>query len=173
MDVVMTMRPQQPVCIVGCGRWLRRDDEVGLRIARSLSEGDSLPQARIYSTEAPAIDIPTWLDGVGLLVVIDAAKSSNGHPPGRWDRIDYRATDARIRARSNTDTHGLSVDLALSVSESLGLLPENVWIYAVVAEDVGHGDGLSPSVARAASELQEVLVGDVMGWLCRSEVCHA
>ncbi|MEK6643123.1 MAG: hydrogenase maturation protease [Planctomycetota bacterium] len=169
----MAAQFKRPVCIVGCGRWLRRDDEVGLRIARLLSESDSLPQTRIYSTEAPAIDIPTWLDGVELLVVIDAAKSGNGHPPGSWDRIDCRTTNARIRARGNTDTHGMSVDLALSLSESLGLLPKDVWIYAVVAEDVGYGDGLSPVVARAAPVLCDALVLDVKGWLCQSEVCHA
>ncbi len=171
--MIMVSQFQKPACIVGCGRWLRHDDEVGLRIARSLSESDSLPQAHVYSTEAPAIDIPTWLDGVELLILIDAAKSSNGHPPGSWDRIDYRATDTRIRGRGNTDTHGMSVDLALTLSESLGLLPKDVWIYAVVAEDVGHGDGLSPGVARAATGLRDALVRDVKGWLCQSEVCHA
>ena len=86
------------IVVVGCGRWLRRDDQVGLLVARRLSEAGLL-DARIVETESPGGDLPVELEGADLLVVVDAARPGKTTAPGAWSRIDYRREADRIVSR--------------------------------------------------------------------------
>jgi hydrogenase maturation protease len=86
------------ILVFGCGRWLCRDDQVGLLVAQALEtralETRQLAGVRIITSENPGADLPACLSGERLLVVIDAAAADDRHPPGTWQRIDAR----RIRA---------------------------------------------------------------------------
>ncbi len=140
------------VCIVGCGRWLRRDDQAGLVAAQRLEEGNSLA-AEIILTESPGADTLTHLAGSDLLIVVDAAEPDERHPPGAWRRIDYRAAPHRLRTRSCCSTHTMGLGLALRLAERLNELPERVWVYAIAIASVGYGEQISSPVARAISEV--------------------
>lgn len=161
-----------PIAIVGCGRWLRRDDQAGLIVARALAKLPP-PGCRVYDTEAPAMDIPNVLEGSRLLIIVDAARSAVGHPPGSFARMDYWQHKDHLATRCRTDTHTLSVDMALSLAAEIGDLPPDVWIYAVTAEDCGYGEDLSPCVAAAVPDVIARIEADVLAWLSKKETCHA
>ena len=169
----MARGPLQQVCIVGCGRWLRADDQVGLRVVEALMKSERLSGARIESTESPAADIPNWLEGIRLLILVDAARGSRSHPPGSFRRLAYGKDGNRLQRRNARETHGLSVDLALSVSESLTLLPQDAWIYAIAVEDCGYGEDLSAPVKATVPKVCVAIEHDVRSWLRKLERCHA
>lgn len=171
----MNMCPDrlQQVCIVGCGRWLRADDQVGLCVVEALMKNPRLSGARIYLTEAPAADIPNWLDGIALLILVDAARGSVANPPGSFQRLVYGRDGHRLHSRNARDTHGLSVDLALNLSESLALLPHESWIYAIAVENCGYGEELSAPVNTAVPKVCNAILNDVQAWLKELEPCHA
>ncbi len=162
----MTTGEQGRVCIIGCGRWMHRDDQIGLRIARQLAEVH-IPNTRVVATESPSVDVAAYLDdGVALLVLVDAARKASGHAPGSWRRIDYRREPNRVESRAvPLDTHSLSVDAALVLAESLGLLPSEVWIYAVAVEDVEPGEAMSAVVLDVVEPITRRIADDVQGWL--------
>lgn len=168
----MTAIRSSEVCIIGCGRWLRRDDQAGLLVAQML-EGQDTHDAEIVSTESPGADIPHHLENCRLLILIDAAEPDDKHPPGTWKRIDYRNASKRIRSRSRTTTHTISVDTALKVSEALGVLPETVWVYAIAIEDTNYGETLTPKVGQAVCDISEAIQTDIEHWSKNHELSHA
>lgn len=192
------MPPPGPsrVLIVGCGGSLRRDDQAGLRIGEALAR-ETLPSGvEVLLTEAPGADIPARLEGrndLALLVVIDAALAGPHDPPGTWRRFDYHREPHRIEPtfraagfspgglanRSATppdrqpcgryDVHGTGVDAALMLAGRLGMLPAEVWVYALAVADVGYGEELTGPVAAAIGELTARVRADVAAWLAPRE----
>ncbi len=166
------LHSEPEIAVVGCGRWLRRDDQSGLLAAEFL-ETSLAPKCLVVGTEAPATDIPNLLEGVRLLIIVDAARSADGHPPGSWARMDYWTHKDHLAQRCRTDTHALSVDLALSLAEAMGTLPQDTWIYAIAAEDCGYGEDVTPAVAKAITEVTACIETDIADYLSGKEVCHA
>jgi hydrogenase maturation protease len=105
-------------------------------------------------------DILGNLDGVELLILVDAARSDAAHPPGAWQRIDYVRDRPRLGSRPNTNVHSLSVELALNLSHEMGRLPPEVWVYAIAAEDYGHGEEVAPQVRRAIREVAQRIMAE-------------
>ncbi|MFH1418945.1 MAG: hydrogenase maturation protease [Planctomycetota bacterium] len=163
----MAVGEQGRVCIVGCGRWMRRDDQIGLKIARRVAEAHS-PNTRVIETESPTVDVAAHLDGdTQLLVLVDAARKAPGHPPGSWQRIDFRRERERLAASAPPlDTHSLSVDAALALAEEMRLLPPEVWIYVVAVENVEQGEAMSSSLLDVTEQLTEHIIEDIEAWFC-------
>lgn len=152
-----------PVMIVGCGRWLRRDDQAGLIAAERLA-ADPPSGATVVITEAPGGDIVTSLGNVGLLVILDAASASEAMPSGTWRRLEHHHWPDLLRSRAAGDSHSLGVDVALRLAERLGVLPPEVWIYAIAVEDVGFGEHVSPGVQVAIDAVARAARHDVSQW---------
>lgn len=156
------------VCLFGCGRWLRCDDQTGLLIAEAIA-ALALPGVVVRLSEAPAADLPVGLDGADLLIVVDAARSNERFPPGTWQRIDYRLAPERLSARGSTlDVHQLSVEAALKLAEELRLLPPEVWVYAVAVAGNDYGEEISPLVRPVLTELAARISADIAAWQNRS-----
>ena len=66
---------------------------------------------------------------------------------GAVRRVDYRAEPRAIQIVRRAGTHGIGLAEALSLAERLGLLPQEVFIYAIAAERFEPGDPLSKSSA--------------------------
>lgn len=158
--------------IVGCGRHLRQDDGVGLRVAEALS-GLAGATLVVTTSEAPGADLPLGLDDLDLLIIVDAARTPDA-AAGDWRRIVWRAEGANqpnhalLRAVEPltfaTSGHTLGVIDALRVAEALGTLPRNVWIYAIFAENFGFGADLSLATSRAATEVARAIPLDIAAW---------
>jgi hydrogenase maturation protease len=153
------------VCIVGCGRRFRSDDQVGLVVAEALQQR-GIPDARIIATESPCADILTCLDDTELLIVVDAAARKDGYAPGTCRRIDYGRATAQVEEKlcCHMSPHTLSVDAALTIARELRLLPPEVWIYAVSADCFEYGEKLSPAVGDAVDRLVARIRRDVEAW---------
>jgi hydrogenase maturation protease len=156
------------VLIVGCGASLRRDDQVGLRVAETLIHAGLPSPVQVKSTESPCVDLLEELAerrDVGLFVVIDAAGPDPGRSPGTWCRIDARQQPHRIQKGDRSNVHGLSVDAAFEIAAAMGLLPPNVWVYVVAAGEIGYGEEMTPAVSAAVAIVAARIVADVNAWL--------
>lgn len=163
-----------PVRVLGCGRSLRRDDQTGLIIAARL-ERLALPGVHTMFSECPGADLLDELDGVEVLVVVDAASATADAPPGTWTRIDYHDNPDRLHVRGTANTHTAGLAAALSVGRQLGTLPPNVWAYVVAGADFGYGEGCSPAVERTIPSITRAIGRDVSRWFSKraAEASHA
>ena len=169
-----------PVCVIGCGRSHRRDDQIGLRVAEAL-ESDPPPHTTLRTSQAPGVDLIADLEGVDLLVVVDTAQATQEFPVGEATRIDYLGSSASAgpprltppRAAQSDPSHMLGVNYALKLGRDLKILPQTVWIYTVAGQDFDYGEGVSPGVEAAVRSVAERIRADVAAWLQRRETGHA
>ena len=155
------------VRIVGCGRQLMGDDQAGLGVAQYL-RGLHLPDTIVVCDESPGSELAVGLEGaVGLLIVVDAAPAGAAHKPGSFVRLDYRAHPEKFISSARGDTHSLSVAQGLKLAETLGLLPESVWVYALFGVRFERTDELTGAVGAAIEVLAERVAQDVREWLAQ------
>jgi len=141
------------------------DDQAGLGVAQYL-RGLHLPQTIVVCDESPGSELAVGLDeAVELLIVVDAAPADATHASGSFVRIDYRAHPERLISSARADTHSLSVAQGLKLAETLGLLPESVWVYALFGTRFERTDELTGAVGAAIEVLGQRIGQDVKEWL--------
>jgi hydrogenase maturation protease len=131
--------------VVGVGNRWRRDDAVGLVVARSVDgiehEGDC---ARL---------LHLW-DGDDDVVIVDAAAAAGA--AGTVHRLDPRAQPLPASLLSSS-THAFGVADAIELARGLGRLPRSLRVYAIEGASFELGQGLSPAVEHAAGEVADEL----------------
>ncbi len=138
-----TGRPARVV--IGVGNPHRRDDRCGLDVLRTLA-GRVPPDVALFEAPADATALlDLWADRE-LAIVVDAVRSDR--PAGtlhRW-ALGEGALPTEL---GGTSTHGLGIAEAVGLGRSLDRLPRRLTVLGIEAADLGVGEGLTPSVARA------------------------
>lgn len=168
------------VIVMGCGRSHRRDDQVGLLIADLLEAGPP-PNTRVLKSEDPGADLLTEVAGFDLVIIVDANRSRVSTQPGSCSRFVISrkggtGLDDLFKSQGDrpvSSSHLLSVMDALATSRELGLLPPELWIYAVSAESFGYGDELSHGLRRSIRDVARRIQTDVRAWLRIRSPRHA
>lgn len=135
--------------VIGVGNPYRRDDAVGLVLARRLKDGLPGNVAVIEESGEGAALMEAWR-GAAAVVIIDAARS--GLAPGTVHRFDAHAGAIPTRL-FHYSTHAFSVAEAVEMARALDQLPPRLVVYGVEGRDFSAGEGLSPEVAAASDEL--------------------
>jgi hydrogenase maturation protease len=145
--------------VIGVGNDYRRDDAVGLQVARRFSEQQATGVSVIEQTGEGAALIEAW-QGASAVMVIDAVHS--GGKPGAIYRFEAhtRPMPANFFQYS---THAFSLAEAIELARTLKRLPPRVVVYGVEGKNFTSGVGLSPEVETAA---QEVTIRILSEWRC-------
>jgi len=154
--------PGYSIRIIGLGNSMRGDDAVGLLAARRLRR-DLGDRAEVTEAEMAGVDIVELIKGVGVAILIDAARS--GQRPGTIHRLDASTRPIGV-GMFPSSSHALGVSEALELARVLGVLPKAVIVYGI---EVGHteaGQPLSPQVAKALDEVVGLVIQEC-------EACHA
>jgi hydrogenase maturation protease len=143
--------------IIGLGNEYRRDDAVGLIVARRLREAaPSSVQVLEESGEGTAL-IESWQD-VDTVILIDAVHS--GAKPGTIHRLDAHAQPiAKKFFRFSTHAFGLAE--AVELARALGRLPPRLIVYGIEGKAFEAGVGLSPEIEAVAQEVVERVLGEL------------
>lgn len=137
--------------VIGVGNAYRRDDGVGLAVARRLQER-RIPGITVRTLAREASDLLESWEGIDQVVVIDAANS--GAPPGTVHR--FHAGTAPLPAELfRCSTHSFGVAEAVELARALGKLPACLVVYGITAEEFQPGAGLTPEVEAVVDEVVE------------------
>jgi len=153
------------ILLIGIGNEYRRDDGVGLFIARAVSARKLANVEIIEASGEGAGLIEAWRDQEEVIVV-DAVAS--GAAPGTLHRFvvsSFRraeqggTTNAQeIPARFfNYSSHAFGLAEAIAMARALKLLLPRLVVYGIEGADFGAGVGLSPAVEQAARQLIDSL----------------
>ena len=145
------------ILVIGIGNAYRRDDAVGLIIARRLKqEFRDQVQVREESGEGVAL-MDSWRNS-DAVILLDAVQT--GGMPGTVYRLDARA--APIPAHFfRYSTHACGVAEAVELARALDQLPPQLIIYGVEGGNFEAGAELTPSVEDAVSEIVERIRRDL------------
>lgn len=144
------MKPQPRLVLIGLGHTMRRDDGVGLWVARRI-QARSHPGLMVIPMGVPdPIALAQAWEGATITWIVDAVMAAK--PPGtllrlRWDRL---LIDPQGRWFS---THGISLWEAITLARMLHEPPLQMIVYGIVGQDFSHGEGLSPEVEAGAYRL--------------------
>lgn len=67
---------------------------------------------------------------------------------------------------SNLSSHTLCLTQVIGIARALGILPQELVVYAIGGMDFSFGEGLSPKVERAAAEVAGRIVAECTQGLC-------
>lgn len=157
----MPARP--PKLLVGVGNVLRRDDGVGVYVARVLASLPLSADVEVYDAGTLGLDLASILEHRARVVIVDAIEAAG--EPGAVFRLEPQ--ELRPYARSEISLHDVHLLDALDETQLLGNAPREVVVLAVQVADVSAGIGLSPAVARALRHVVNLAVKElgVAGWV--------
>jgi hydrogenase maturation protease len=146
-----------PIHVIGVGSPLG-DDAVGWETVRQLQRQREWGSEFAFHTVEGGQGLLDLLDGRGSLWLVDALDSTE--TPGTILRLEW--PDPRVEALCPGTTHHLRPAETLQLAASLGLLPAQVVLWAIVGACFGPQAGLSPAVAAAVPELVQLLVAELL-----------
>lgn len=152
------MKRAEAVTIVGVGNWYRRDDGVGIAVARRL-RGRLPSGVRIVEVSGGGTALlDTWKDAA-TVVIVDAVQS--GARPGTIHRLDAHAGQIPS-SYFHCSTHAFNVAEAVELARALGQLPPCMIVFGIEGKDVTPGIGLSAEVQEAAGIVTERLLAECL-----------
>lgn len=145
--------------IIGLGNEYRRDDAVGLIVARRVK--DAAPEhARVLEQSGEGAGLmESWKDA-DAVILIDAVHC--GAKPGTLHRLDAHTQPIPTRF-FHYSTHAFSVAEAIELARVLGQLPPRLILYGIEGKTFEAGLGLSPEVEKAAQKVVGRVLGDLRG----------
>ncbi len=147
--------------VIGIGNDYRRDDAVGLVVARRIRQSHLAGVAVLEQSGEGTALMEAWRDA-GTVIVVDAVQS--GAAPGTIHRLDTQAQ--KIPASFfHYSTHAFSVAEAVELARALNQLPPRLILYGIEGKDFAAGEKLSPEVAAAVDELLARVRQEIQGFI--------
>ncbi|MGA2111586.1 MAG: hydrogenase maturation protease [Anaerolineales bacterium] len=145
--------------ILAVGDTLRADDGAGAAVLEELRESRRLPAAvRLLDAGTAGLDIALTLGEVARAIIVDAADL--GMPAGNWTRLGGDGLGL-VGHHEGSSTHSAGLADALALGEALGLLPEELVLYAIQPETLSFQEGLSAPVARAVPQVTSAILEEL------------
>lgn len=153
--------------VIGLGNPIRRDDGIGVTVARMVREKTSGRDVRVMEISAGGLRLMDEMVGYDRAIIIDSIQTRGGAAGAV-----YRFAPDDMPLTRNTDcTHDTTLVDALRTGRELGMrLPDDITIFAVEAADVDEfGEEMTVEVAAAAGGVAGrvlALCGDMDGEGC-------
>jgi hydrogenase maturation protease len=142
--------------VIGVGNEFRRDDGVGLVVARRIAQ--ECPDVTVIEQSGEGAALMEAWQSDETVYLIDAV--SSGAAPGTIHR--FSAHEQEIPAQFfSYSTHAFSVAEAIEVARVLNHLPPRLVVYGVEGQDFGSGLGLSATVEQAAHRLTARILEEI------------
>lgn len=143
--------------VIGVGNNYRRDDAVGVAIARALRE-KNLRHVQVLEQSGEGTALLEAWRGAGRVILIDAVRS--GAAPGTIFRFEAHRQSIPTKF-FHSSTHDFGVAEAIELARTLGQLPKSLIVYGIEGKDFSLGEGLSPEVAHAASQVLDKILNEL------------
>ncbi len=145
------------VLVIGVGNLYRRDDAVGLIVARALRERN-LDNIEVLEMSGEGTALLEAWRGAETVILIDAVHS--GAAPGTIFRVEAHRQPIPTKF-FRYSTHNFGLAEAIELARTLGQLPKELIVYGIEGKDFTVGEGLSPGVAHAASQVLKQILNDI------------
>ena len=144
--------------VIGVGNGLRRDDGVGLYVARMVEELAIKDVTVIEGISDGYALVEAWND-FNRAIVVDCTVS--GEAAGRIIRFDALSENIPTDLFNGYSTHSISVVDAVELGKVLGRIPHSLIIFGVEGEDILPGEGLTAKVEEAAARVAGLIAEEL------------
>ena len=140
--------------IIGLGNPFIGDDAVGVVVARKLRQYEQA-SVSILDGGLAGLNLLHEMEGIDTLILIDAVQSQSKAGtifrftiPQDLEKIGKLAWGA-----SASSTHSFGLTEALTLAQTLEVLPRHVILYGIELSQIQKGQGLSPTVSKAIKDV--------------------
>lgn len=147
------------VLVIGVGNETRRDDAAGLIVSRKLKAELSEDGVVVVEETGDGARLVERWRGFNMTILIDALRS--GDEPGRVHRFEA-AKSPLPASLFQYSTHAFGVPQAIELARALDQLPQRLIVYGIEGKCFDQGTSLSHVVERAAQELVESLIIEII-----------
>lgn len=139
--------------IIGVGNDFRRDDAVGLLVARTLAE-KGLAGTRVVECTGEGTQLMELFGRELVIFLIDAIVSGQQIGTVQFFDAHLRPLPTHFFLHS---THAFSVAEAIELARELNRLPKTIVVCGIEGKEFGFGDEISPLLAKAMPKIiQEI-----------------
>jgi hydrogenase maturation protease len=143
--------------VIGVGNGFRRDDAVGLEVARRLRARAPSGEIAVREHEGETLELLDTWGAAEAIVVVDALCS--GGVPGTVQRVDASRDPLPGCFRGSSSTHAVGLAEAIELARALHRLPARVVVFGVEGRRFDAGGELTDDV--------RAVVGPVAGRVLR------
>jgi hydrogenase maturation protease len=147
---------KSPILVIGVGNDYRRDDAIGLVVARRVKALGLKNVIVIEDAGEGAHLIESWNEAE-TVIVVDAV--SSGSAAGTIHRFDATAQTFPSKI-FRYSSHAFNVADAIELARSLNRLPQVLVVYGIEGRRFDAGMGLSPEVDQAVEEVLSRIMGE-------------
>ncbi len=137
--------------IVGIGNPYRRDDKIGLIIAKRLH---NILKYDIVESDGDLLNLIDILQRYDLVILIDAINLQT--TAGRLHKYDINNLDVEPL----TSTHAINIIEVLELIKIIGKMPKMIF-YGIEGKDFEMGEGLSEEVEDSIDDIVNSIVKDI------------
>lgn len=141
------MKPE--ILLIGVGNEYRRDDGVGLLIARKL-RSKNLPKTTVFEKSGEGASLMETWQGAASVFLFDAV--SSGGEEGKIHRF-HAHLEPIPKNFFNYSTHAFSVAEAVELARALHQLPSSLTVYGIEGKNFQEGIGVSAKVKESAQKV--------------------
>lgn len=152
------MKKPPDILVIGIGNEFRRDDSVGVMVAREVAKLE-FPDVKVIEMSGEGATLmEAWKDA-GTAILIDAVCSDN--MPGTVHRLEPK-TETIPSNFFNYSTHAFSVAEAIELAKALKTETPELVLYGIDGADFGAGDGLSEVVEQKVQDVLIMVIHDIL-----------
>ncbi|UCE66046.1 MAG: hydrogenase maturation protease [Candidatus Zixiibacteriota bacterium] len=144
--------------IIGIGNGFRKDDGVGLEIARRIEELN-LPGITVAKSTGDITNYINVFRDFEILIIADSIKNAGN--PGMNIRIDISDLQEDFELSPNISTHWLGILETLKLANNTGYLPAKTIIYGIEGVDFSYGIGISAELTNATELIVDEIIDEL------------
>lgn len=143
------MSKNPAILLIGVGNEYRRDDGVGIFIARELKQ-KKIPRVTVLEKSGEGASLMEAWQGAETVFLFDAV--SSGAEEGKIHRLDAHLEPVP-KNFFNYSTHAFSVAEAVELARALHRLPPRLVVYGIEGKNFQEGIGISEKVRESAKRV--------------------
>ena len=144
---------QHKIVVIGVGSEIRRDDGVGVVVARRLAEEDFGPNVEVIEGHTGGINLLFDMEGADHCIIVDAVDMDR--EPGTIEVFDADDADIILTERV-ASLHHVSLADVLQLARATGVTAR-VTVVGIQPEETVPGEGLTETVAARVDELVDIV----------------
>lgn len=143
--------------IIGIGNEYRRDDSIGLWIARDLRKA-KLPETKIVESSGEITELMNCWENADWVLAVDALDA--GGSPGTLHC--FNAQEGPLPTESfSCSTHAISLPEAIELARALGRLPSHLYVYGIQGKNFSAGEKISTELQTKKNSIVKKIIQDI------------
>lgn len=152
------MTSRASTLVIGLGNLYRKDDGVGLFVARLIGELAPDHAIMIEGVTDTCALLEKW-DGSRDVFIVDCTVSSG--QAGRIYRFDALNDEIPVQLFESCSSHAINIVQAVDLARALDRLPRSLTVFGIEGHDFSPGTGMTPDVELGAHFVAQRIVKEL------------